>query len=107
MLGLDPSLHSSYNVLAMFWGRRGSNTLQVTQMSVVFFHAGNILINPTVDTILFMFTGESRGRRENAIWQVNLFLLPGPDKDVLPSTTELAEIAKHGLGECEIEAHKN
>ena len=59
----------------------------------------------TVDTILFVFTGGSGGRRDSPIWQANLFLLPGPDKKILPSTSELIELAKHGLGECEIEAH--
>ncbi|XP_055073116.2 uncharacterized protein [Misgurnus anguillicaudatus] len=42
--------------------------------------------------------GGSGGRRENPIWQTRLFLLPGPDNGFLPPTTELEELAKHGLG---------
>lgn len=54
-----------------------------------------------------MFTERSGGRREKPIWQAKLFLLPGPDDDFLPPTKELEELAKHGLGKCEIEAHMN
>jgi len=36
-----------------------------------------------------------------------LLLLPGPDNGFLPPTIELEGLAKHGLGKCEIEAHKN
>ncbi|ROL42295.1 hypothetical protein DPX16_18217 [Anabarilius grahami] len=42
--------------------------------------------------------GGSGGRRENPIWQAQLFLLPGPDNGFLPPTIELEELAKHGLG---------
>lgn len=40
------------------------------------------------------------GRQENAVWQTQLFLLPGPDIEVLPSTTELNRFANLGLGKC-------
>ncbi|KAM9486838.1 uncharacterized protein Hap1MRO34_006736 [Clarias gariepinus] len=42
--------------------------------------------------------GGSGGRREEPIWHANLFLLPGPDSEILPATSALAELAKHGLG---------
>lgn len=61
----------------------------------------------TVDSYVFVFTGGSGGRRENPIWQAKLFLLPGPDNGCLPPTKELDELAKLGLGKCEIEAHTN
>jgi hypothetical protein len=47
----------------------------------------------TDDTYVFVFTG-SGGRRENLFWQAKLFLLPGPDSDLLPPTKTLDELAK-------------
>lgn len=86
------------------------NAEQVTQMSTIFFMLETILPSQTVGTIemyvfifmvdscVFVFTGGSGGRRENPVWQVNLFFLPRPDHEVLPATLELADLAKHGLG---------
>ena len=51
----------------------------------------------TDDTYVFVFTG-SGGRRENLFWQAKLFLLPGPDSDLLPPTKTLAELTELGLG---------
>ncbi|GAA6077035.1 uncharacterized protein LOC120543615 [Tachysurus ichikawai] len=42
--------------------------------------------------------GRSGGRREEPIWHANLFLLTGPDSEILPPTSALAELTKHGLG---------
>ncbi|XP_077100303.1 uncharacterized protein LOC143751604 isoform X2 [Siphateles boraxobius] len=38
------------------------------------------------------------GRQENSVWQIHLFLLSGPDIEILPSTTELERVANMGLG---------
>ncbi|XP_048032152.1 uncharacterized protein LOC125258945 isoform X2 [Megalobrama amblycephala] len=38
------------------------------------------------------------GRQENSVWQTHLFLLSGPDIEILPSTTELERFANMGLG---------
>ncbi|KAA0724081.1 G2/M phase-specific E3 ubiquitin-protein ligase [Triplophysa tibetana] len=38
------------------------------------------------------------GRQENAVWQIHLFLLPGPDIEVLPSTSALDRFGNLGLG---------
>ncbi|XP_056099424.1 uncharacterized protein LOC130078001 isoform X3 [Rhinichthys klamathensis goyatoka] len=38
------------------------------------------------------------GRQENSVWQIHLFLLSGPDIEILPSATELERVANMGLG---------
>ncbi|KAK2914210.1 hypothetical protein Q8A67_002609 [Cirrhinus molitorella] len=38
------------------------------------------------------------GRQENAVWYTHLVLLPGPDIEVLPSTSELDRFGSLGLG---------
>lgn len=48
-----------------------------------------------------LFAGRSGGRREEPIWHANLFLLTGPDSEILPPTSALAELTKHGLGNYE------
>ncbi|XP_041844498.1 uncharacterized protein LOC121642078 isoform X3 [Melanotaenia boesemani] len=45
-----------------------------------------------------LIRGSSGGRMQHVIWKTSLFLLPGPDNEVLPATTELVQMAKHGLG---------
>ncbi|CAL8257402.1 unnamed protein product [Arctogadus glacialis] len=47
---------------------------------------------------MFSQKGGSGGRTENLIWQAKLFLLPGPDSDLLPQTKTLDELAKLGSG---------
>ena len=64
---------------------------------------------PTVYISKFVFAGRSggRGRSRNPLWQASLFLLSGPEVEVLPSTSTLAELSKHGLGKCELEAKRS
>ncbi|KAL7865492.1 hypothetical protein SRHO_G00107390 [Serrasalmus rhombeus] len=45
----------------------------------------------------FMFGPGPVGRRANPVWQANIFLLPGPDIEVLPSSSEVVRLSNHGL----------
>lgn len=45
-----------------------------------------------------MVVSGTGGRRPSPVWKTDIFLLPGPDIDVLPSPSEVSRLRNHGLG---------
>ncbi|XP_014830576.1 PREDICTED: uncharacterized protein LOC106908861 isoform X1 [Poecilia mexicana] len=45
-----------------------------------------------------VFIAGSAGRRPSPVWKTNIFLLSGPNIDILPSPSDVQRLKNHGLG---------